>query len=459
MIKKLSAYMIVILLVFSIMPVHAEGEDFTDTEYWTNLCTGSATLTTEQKSSCSAFNSYMASQSSSLKDRMEEIESQRSEIAANIQTYADQVKNYQSQADALNSDIATLNGEIAVKEQEIEDLQTKIDDSQTQIDAAESKIKTRMESAQSTMRLNEYLDILMGAKSFDDFIRIANGLSDITDYDEKVMTDLSDLIDEMNTDKDQLEQDKADLDSQKQEIVDKQDELLALKYQAQVVEEEYQKQSADLEAEGNKIAANLDAIQEQMKAISEKLNEVTASPGWTYPVPGAKISAGTWSYSSGGVHLGEDFAASQGTTVYAVGNGVIINRADGCPYGYLGSSCGYQYGGSTGGGNQVYLLTKINDSLYAVKYLHLQAGTPHALGTVMAGEAIGQVGSSGNSTGPHCHIEVFYLGSAGNFSSYAQSWNGDLAFGCGWGSAALSNTCESGAGAPCRIRPESVFGG
>ncbi|NCB33690.1 MAG: hypothetical protein EOM64_07385, partial [Erysipelotrichia bacterium] len=301
--------------------------------------------------------------------------------------------------------------------------------------------------------------ILMGARSFDDFVRIANGLSDITDYDEKIMTNLSVLINEMNANKVQVEQDKKDLDAQKQEIVDKQNELLALKYQAQVVEEEYQKQAAELEAQGNKLAANLDAIQAQMKEIAQKLNEIVASVGWSLPVPGASRSAGTWAYPSGGIHLGEDFATSLGTAVYAVGNGVIINRADGCPYGYLGNTCGYQYGGSTGGGNQVYLLTKINDSLYAIKYLHLLAGSPHALGTVMAGEQIGLLGSSGNSTGPHCHIEVFYLGSSGNFSSYAQSWNGDLAFGCGWGSAALNRLCDNGVGAPCRIRPESVFGG
>ena len=42
---------------------------------------------------------------------------------------------------------------------------------------------------------------------------------------------------------------------------------------------------------------------------------------------------------------------------------------------------------------------------------------------------------------------------------YAQNWNGDLSFGAGWGYSALSRLCANGVGAPCRVKPESVFGG
>ena len=193
------------------------------------------------------------------------------------------------------------------------------------------------------------------------------------------------------------------------------------------------------------------------EAPAETPNPLTTT-GWTYPVPGAVRSAGTWYYNSGGVHLGYDFAISPGSAIYAAGNGVILRSADACPtYGGLGSGCGYP--GSYGGGNQVYLLTKINGSLYAVKYLHMMSGSPIAQGTIVtAGTQIGKVGSSGNSSGPHCHIEIFWLGSADNFSNYAKTWNLDLAFGCGWGYSALSRLCENGVGAPCRIRPETIFG-
>ena len=65
----------------------------------------------------------------------------------------------------------------------------------------------------------------MGAKSFNDFIRIANGLSDITNYDESTMQELSDLIEKLDNDKAQLEEEKTELDASKQEVVNKQNEI------------------------------------------------------------------------------------------------------------------------------------------------------------------------------------------------------------------------------------------
>ena len=436
--------------------------DYSDNEYWTNLCTGTKELSQAEKRQCMAYIQTKSNSTASLSEKIKEIEAQRKEIQADILYYASKVAEYQQQAAALNGEIADINGQIAVSEKKIADLEKRIEENQAEIDAAEEKIKSRMVIQQRTMRLNQYLDILMGARSFEDFIRIANGLGDITAYDTRVMEELAALIEQLNKDKEEVEKEKEALQKKKEEVVEKQNEYLSLMYQAQVIEQEYQQRSADLEAEGNRYAAEIEEIQKLMEAISEKLNEVVATAGWSYPVPSIHINpyAGTWHYASGGVHLGGDFSGPAGSRVVAVGNGVILHSADGCGSGGLGNGCGANIGGSWGGGNQAYLLTKINGGLYAVKYLHMLQGSVVEKGTiVMAGQQIGLVGSTGNSSGPHCHIEVFYLGPAENFTNYAKTWDGDLAFGCGWGSAGLSRLCENGAGAPCRVKPESLFGG
>ena len=439
----------------------SQAPDFSDFNYWSDLCTGALPLTEQEKASCTAFMSQMSNSSQDLRAKIAEIEAEREKIAEDISYYGQLIIGYQADADSLNGEIADLNGEIAVKDKEIKEKEHKVEESQAEIDAAEEKIIERMVIAQETMRINKFLDILMGAKSFDDFIRIANGLSTITDYDEKVMEDLAVLVEQLNKEKEELQIAKDELAGKRQVVVDKQNEILAMKYQAQIVEEEYRLKAAELVDLGNKYAADIEAIQETMRAITEKLNEVVAAPGWTYPVAGGYIhpGAGTWYYASGGLHLGADFVAPKGTPLLAAGNGVILNSVNGCGDGWLGNGC-VGPGGSWGGGNQIDALFKINGGLYAVKYSHMLLDTPIPKGTVvMAGDVVGAIGMSGNATGPHCHIEVYYLGGAENFTSYATNWDGNLSFHCDWYTAALAHICENGAGAPCRVRPESVFGG
>ncbi len=498
--KRAIRAFLALVLAMCCLTVRPKAEpDYTDTGYWSKKCANYQSLSEADVTACKAYVQYQISQNNT---KLKEIEGKRSEISSNIQKYAAQVAEYQAQADEKQTEINAIETKIQskqaeidatqekidTKELEIEEKQTEIDakvkeidERQADVDAIREKLRERMVSTQPFMRVNRYLDILMGAESFSQLLRMTEGMIAISEYDNHIMDELHKLIDLLNEAKAQLETAKAEMEKakeelegirqelvaqqdemevQKGELVAQQGELLNLKYEAQVIEEEYRKQKAELEAQGNRYASNISGLNDLMKEIAKAggMDAITSSNGWVFPVPGSVRSAGTWYYGGGGVHLGYDFAAPVGTSIYAVGNGIVINRADGCPYGYLGSTCGSQYGGSSGGGNQVYLLTTVNGSLYAVKYLHMLAGTPIRNGTIVAaGDLVGKVGSSGNSTGPHCHIEVFYLGNASNFSNYAQTWNGDLAFGCGWGYAALSRRCESGVGAPCRIRPESVF--
>lgn len=450
-------WILCITLCFAISPVRvqAQDHDYDDKEYWNNLCNQDG-LTTEQRQACKAF---MMHESKDLKDKIAEIDAKREDISKNIQAAAEKVRGYQGQVNALGQKIAELNGQIAVKEKEIEELQKDIEKNEADIEKAKGKLKQRISSTQETMRLNPMLDILMGARDFEDFVRIANGIRDITEYDEKSMEKLAEQIAKLNADKAKVEEDKKQLDVAKDEVVENQNQILLLKYEAQQVEDELKAQFVELQAEGNRYAANIGAIQERMKELDSQLNDVPNASGFVSAIPNSHVSAGTWHYpGTSYIHLGCDYAAPTGSPVQAVGNGVILASNDGCGPGWLGNTCGAN-GGVLMGGNQVRLLTKVNGGLYAVLYCHLLAGSPIKSGTIVnAGDVVGLVGQSGNTTGPHSHIEVYYLGSADNFSNYAKNWNGDLSFGCGWGKLqGMNRRCEAGAGAPCRMRPETLF--
>ncbi len=108
------------------------------------------------------------------------------------------------------------------------------------------------------------------------------------------------------------------------------------------------------------------------------------------PVPGYSVttSYGTaGSNWSSGYHTGSDFAAPSGTEVVAAASGTVVAAGFNGPY-----------------GNQITIQHADGSQ---TTYAHLSSISVSVGETVSAGEAIGAVGSTGNSTGPHLHFEAF----------------------------------------------------
>lgn len=174
---------------------------------------------------------------------------------------------------------------------------------------------------------------------------------------------------------------------------------------------------------------------------------------WQNPVENGTISAGCWSYPDGGLHLGLDIASAMYSDVLAVANGIILyaHAPVDSNNGYLGNWCGWP----NGGGNTICMVVAVNDRLYAISYAHLSNEIYVTSGQqVSQGTVIAKSGNSGNSTGPHTHVEVFELKQDLNsIVEYFRNSGADFSFGCGYSEAA---TCS---GYACRIDPETVLEG
>jgi murein DD-endopeptidase MepM/ murein hydrolase activator NlpD len=95
-------------------------------------------------------------------------------------------------------------------------------------------------------------------------------------------------------------------------------------------------------------------------------------------------------YGIAKMHNGLDFTAPQGTPIYATGDGTVTTA-----------------GAGTGTGNHVI----INHGYgYETVYMHMVRIKATNGQKVKRGEVIGWVGSTGASTGPHCHYEVHING-------------------------------------------------
>ena len=97
-------------------------------------------------------------------------------------------------------------------------------------------------------------------------------------------------------------------------------------------------------------------------------------------------------YGIAKMHNGLDFTSPQGTPIYATGDGMVTTA-----------------GASAGTGNHVI----INHGYgYETVYMHMVRIKARNGQRVKRGEVIGWVGSTGASTGPHCHYEVHINGTA-----------------------------------------------
>ena len=97
-------------------------------------------------------------------------------------------------------------------------------------------------------------------------------------------------------------------------------------------------------------------------------------------------SFGQCSYLWANCHTGEDFGAPYGTPILSIASGVVTSA------GYDGSY-----------GNKTVVTLEDGTELW---YCHQSSMNVTVGQTVEPGETIGAVGDTGNTTGPHLHLEV-----------------------------------------------------
>lgn len=162
---------------------------------------------------------------------------------------------------------------------------------------------------------------------------------------------------------------------------------------ARAISRDSQRQAAEdtadqrLQAAIEEQSQQRDAALASLAADAQRRADEIAKNLWVLPTIGYRLTArfgqyGLWSRS----HTGLDFAASSGTPIFAVANGVITE------VGYDGAY-GYKTVQTLADGTEIW-------------YCHQAEAGVEVGEKVIQSEQIGRVGSTGNVTGPHLHIEV-----------------------------------------------------
>lgn len=452
--KKLFSCILCLSLMVCI-PVYAQDVDYSDEDYWYATCSKVQT-SQEGVKACVGFQNYLDDQFNKLKEEMESYKNDLGSLQLNSSRIEELAKKQKTLSDSLDSQVKNMENQIVEINKEIEAVKVEIEEKQKEIDKWSDQISTRMINEQAGTGTNILIDLIMGSSSLNEMFRRFSGIERITASDQEQIEQLSDLKKELELKKDEQERLSDQIEEQKERIEEEKAFAQELQASYDQLAEEYRKVEADLKQKLQEQAAASNNIP-SAGVISPSVEVTVPSvSGFINPVPGAYRSAGTWAYPGGGMHLGEDMAASIGTPVIAPADGVIIYASNPAPTngGYLGNWVGWPYGG----GNTIEMLCNVNGTLYAISFAHLaQEGFGVSAGQVVSqGQYLAAVGNSGNSSGAHCHIEVINLGSMSMETAIARfAASADFAFGAGWNTT--TTACEAGASAPCRERPERFF--
>ena len=278
-------------------------------------------------------------------------------------------------------------------------LQAKINDNQAKLAKKKAEVEQRKKIYGQRLRqiyINgqvNYLDVLLGAKDFGDFSSRMYLLQKIISSDIAMLQQLQKDEAEIKSRQEQLDAEMKEIKSTKAELEAKRARANKLKeqrsymlYKAQEEEQQSQSEYERLLAISENITAMLRNMESSGGGSSSSggtgrfmwpcRGEITSYFGWrTHPI------FGTTKY-----HSGMDIAVDYGTPIMAADSGTVIYS------GWLG---GYGYAVMIDHGSGLVTLYAHNQSLNVYEGQYVTKGT-----------CIAYAGSTGYSTGPHCHFEV-----------------------------------------------------
>ena len=253
-----------------------------------------------------------------------------------------------------------------------------------------------------------------------------NDLYELLTFNE-VMQDISikdtEIMDNMKNAKAALEADKSQLESQRAELKSKKADLDAQNSQMKAKQSELnssisaaQLSAAEAQAAQKTAQAAIESDEMNYQAVKKEIQKLIAAAaaskpqlsftGFICPLKSYSRVSSEYGWRKNPVsgvnklHAGTDFAAPGGTPIYAAASGYV------------------QVAGWSSGGYGNYVIIyhgKMSDgNSYTTLYGHMRSVATSAGKYVQQGQLIGYVGSTGNSTGNHLHLEVWKGGNKAN---------------------------------------------
>ncbi len=346
------------------------------------------------------FSCFSVLGSSELDKKMEEWQRIEREMAEKEQQLKDvkaKEKSVMNELEAIEADLAEAESELAKLERQLAAVRGQIVVVQSELKKAEANVELRNDLLGRRIRaIHEngtvsYLEVLLSATSFADFVNRYELLQQIIRSDAAIL--------------EEVREEKALIEEKKAELEEKRSELSRLTSAAASQKRTIEARASDRERALDQLQSDKDAYEkalDELEAKSKQLekiirdlqaknNQDAPSKGsYMWPVSGRITSPFGMRYhpvlKTYRLHTGIDIAASSGTSVKASNSGTVLSS------GWMGAY-GYAVIIDHGGG-------------ISTLYAHHSSNLVRTGDKVLRGDVIARVGSTGLSTGPHLHFEV-----------------------------------------------------
>lgn len=362
--------------------------------------------------SCFSFypvnTSSAASSVSSLEDKYSQLEAELKKVQKDIA----KKKNDKNQQLAYKNQ---LDREISLVEQQIDNLNSQVYTLNKQIKENEALLSGKEEEisendelyikrirAMYMMGETSVWEVIFGAKSFSDFLKNAEYMKRIAESDTELMNKLNADKQEIIKAKEIVETAKIKVEANKQTMSYKKSSLNSKYLESQSLINKLSKEENSLKQEQIQINKEMEKIDEEIRQMLESSGSSGSFVGgqFLWPVPGYSTITSRFGwrilYGKNNWHTGVDISGANilGKNIVAANAGTVIKAVT-------------TYTPKKGYGKYVMI---DHGGGYTTMYAHCTSLSVRVGQKVSRGQVIAQVGSTGNSTGPHLHFGIYING-------------------------------------------------
>lgn len=353
----------------------------------------------------------LAAQKKAKSAEIAELRDQRASIVAQKNKLDERISITMQQIENLNGQIAVLEASIAEQEAEYA---ARLAEEEEQKELFRGRVREMEENGEIS-----YISIIFEASSFSDLLSRIDSVTDIMNYDEWVVKQLeasqavtlrAKAVYEAG--KQEAELSKAELDDKKRQFEEELAEANRLIAEVEEDMENHQAEYEELERLEDEAAKEIDEMVAELERLErERRNKqasVLATGNYMWPSKDSTYVTSLFGnrlhpvYGYYRFHSGIDIGASYGTNIYAADGGTVVTS---------------KYSSSYGN----YVMIDHGSGNYTL-YAHMSQRLVSEGDAVTKGSVIGLVGSTGVSTGPHIHFEIYQNGERVNpldfFSNY-----------------------------------------